>query len=192
MAKIAIDVVLLPPEEIMDQAIEINKKLKDDPIQLNKKNCLPHISLCMGLMDQKDFEKIKKILLDISKDFSGLNLNINKICNEKKSFKILYNEQLQKLHEKIMINLSPYLTYDAKVEHCFSPPNVVEKTLFWINNYKKNHPENFDPHITLGRNDVEEKDLNLNFVSSRLALCHLGNYCTCRKILYEINLKKDI
>jgi hypothetical protein len=188
MAKIAIDIVLLPPEEIMDQAIEINKKLKDDPIKLNKINCLPHISLCMGLMNENDFEKIKNIILEISKDFFKLNLKINKICNQSISFKISYNQNLQKLHEKIMLKLFPYLTYDAKIENCFSPPKVNEKTLFWINNYKKTSFENFDPHITLGINDFEEKDLKINLFASKLAICHLGNYCTCRKILYEVNL----
>ena len=53
MPKIAIDVVLLPPEEIMDKAIEINRQLADDPIKLNKENCLPHVSLCMGVVEEK-------------------------------------------------------------------------------------------------------------------------------------------
>jgi 2'-5' RNA ligase len=189
MPKIAIDIVLLPSEEIINKAIEINKKLKDDPIQLNKINCLPHISLCMGLMNEKNFEKIKKIIFEISKDFSKLNLTINKICDKQNSFKILYNENLQNLHEKIMINLLPYLTFNAKIENCFSPPKVNEKTLFWINNYKKTSFENFDPHITLGINNIQKQNLNINFTASKLAICHLGNYCTCRNILYETILK---
>ena len=41
MTEIAIDIVLLPPEEVMDKAIEINKRLTEDPIKLNKENCLP-------------------------------------------------------------------------------------------------------------------------------------------------------
>ena len=50
MAKIAVDVVLLPSEEMMDKAIEINRELLkrfDNKIILNKENCLPHISLAI-------------------------------------------------------------------------------------------------------------------------------------------------
>lgn len=60
MTKIAIDIVLLPPEEIMNKAIEINQQLADDGIKLNKKDCLPHISLCMGVISEEDLPEINQ------------------------------------------------------------------------------------------------------------------------------------
>lgn len=88
-----------------------------------------------------------------------------------------------------MTKLAPYLSYDAKLAMCFSPPTVVEKTLLWINNYKKSSFENFYPHITLAATSkIENKKLNINFVASKIAICHLGNYCTCRKIIISNNL----
>ncbi len=65
MAKIAIDVVLLPSEEMMNKAIEINKELlknNEDKIILDKEKCLPHISLCMGCIEEDKIPEIKNIL----------------------------------------------------------------------------------------------------------------------------------
>jgi len=61
MVKIAVDVVLLPSEEVTNQAIEANKGLLKqyaDRIILDKENCLPHISLAMGCMDEQDIANI--------------------------------------------------------------------------------------------------------------------------------------
>jgi len=189
MSKIAIDVVLLPPEDIMDKAIDINKHLADDPIQLDKENCLPHVSLCMGVVDEKNLPKIKAIIDEIGKHFSALSLTIDKINAEKYCcFDVTNTEDLQRLHETIMTELLPSLSYDALPEMCFSPP-VAAKTLFWINEYRgQSSFENFYPHITLGTTPIKNKTVNIPFTASKLAICHLGNYCTCRKILHTVTL----
>ncbi len=188
MTKIAIDVVLLPPENIMDKAIEINSQFADDPIKLNKENCLPHISLCMGVLEEENLTKIKAIIEEISKQFSKLFLTIDKISAEHVCFEVKNNETLQKLHEGIMTKLSPYLSYDATTDMCFSPPFVVEKTLTWINNYRNTSFEEFYPHITLGISKLENRDLNIDFVASKIVVCQLGNYCTCRKVIISSDL----
>ena len=188
MSKIAIDIALLPPEEIMDKAIEINNQLAGDLIKLNKKSCLPHISLCMGVAKEENLLKIKEVINEIEKDFSELSLTVSKINDEHICFEIKNNEDLQKLHEAIMTKLLPYLSYDATTDMCFSPPPVAEKTLFWINNYKDKFCfQNFYPHITLGTSKLKGEELNIDFTASKLIVCHLGNYCTCRKILYSVN-----
>ncbi|MFH1073205.1 MAG: hypothetical protein V1743_07295 [Nanoarchaeota archaeon] len=189
MPKIAIDVVLLPPEEIMERAIAINGNLKEDPIQLNKRNCLPHISLCMGVVKEEDLPIVKKLITEIASYHSKLSLTIGRINREQTTFDIKKTDDLQKLHEHIMTALSPYLSYDATTRMCYSPPPVVEKTVFWINNYReKSSFANYFPHITLGISNVTDKKLDIRFTASTLALCHLGNYCTCRKILHAVHL----
>jgi len=189
MSKIAIDIALLPPEEIMNKAIEINSQFADDPIQLNKENCLPHISLCMGVVEAEDLPKIEKIINEIIENFQALSLKINGINDKHTCFETKNNKDLQRLHETIMTELETYLSYNATTDMCFSPPIVDEKTVSWINGYKENTSfENFYPHITLGISKLEGKELNIDFMASKIAICHLGNYCTCRKILYSVNL----
>jgi 2'-5' RNA ligase len=192
MSKIAIDIVLLPPEDIMDKAIEINNDLKDDPIRMNKENCLPHISLCMGVMKEEELSEIKKIVDRIAFSHSGLSLTINKINGKNVCFEVKSNLDLQKLHELMMESLADYLSYDSTAEMFLSPPKISERTPSWTNKYRNNSSfKNFYPHITLGDagiSKLRDKELNIKFKVSKIAICHLGNYCTCRKILHSVNL----
>jgi len=194
MSKIAVDVVLLLPEEVTNQAIETNKRLLtqySNPIILDKENCLPHISLAMGCIDKHDIPNIEKILQTVALKHNPGQLNIRKInistnsFGEKVSaFEVEKTEKLLSLHEKIMRRMSPYFSYDVTAEMVLSPPAASESTLLWIKSYaEKSAFENFFPHITIGYGQLEEFPFSAEFTASKLALCHLGNHCTCRKVL---------
>jgi hypothetical protein len=79
-----------------------------------------------------------------------------------------------------------------------SPPMASESTLAWIKNYpEKSSFEKFFPHITIGYGEINDYSFGfpqggvppIEFAVSKLALCHLGNHCTCRKILASAELK---
>ena len=109
MAKIAVDVVLLPSDEMADKVIEANKELLKqyaDKIVLNKEDCLPHISLAMGCIDEKDIAEIERVLQTIANQYSLGQLNITGIHTETNSvgekvsvFEIERTEALQSLHK---------------------------------------------------------------------------------------------
>ena len=254
MAKIAVDAVLLPSEEMADKAIEANRELlkqcaefppvlapgsgpswpgqaetgrlrpdgrpsRDrqaevrDKIVLDKKNCLPHISLAMGCVNEKDIADIEKVLLTIAKGprFAGtkqysleqlsvidIRVGTNSAGEKVSVFRIERTKTFQLLHEEIMARLAPYFSYDVTADMIFSPPEAGESTLLWIKNYPdKSSFENFSPHITIGYGEIndysfgsrEAGSLPIKFTASKLALCHLGNHCTCRKILASAELE---
>ena len=200
MARIAVDVVLLPSDEMTDYAIEVNRgllKTFDNKIILDRENCLPHISLAMGCIDEKDIPDIEKILRDIAKQHSFRELRVVDIRAEtiptgKKvsGFEIEKTKELQLLHEEVMQRLTPYFTYDVTTAMLFSPPEVEQATLFWIKNYpEKSSFENFSPHITIGFGETDKVKVPIKFAASKLALCHLGNHCTCRKVLVSTELE---
>ena len=200
MAEIAVDVVLLPLEEMADKAIAANKELLKqcpDKIVLDKENCLPHISLAMGCIDERDIADIEKILQTIAKQSSLGQLNIIGIhtgtnsAGEKVSvFQIEKTEALQSLHEEVMQKLAPYFSYDVTVDMLLFPPRAGESTLAWIKNYpEKSSFEKFFPHITIGYGEINDYSFPIKFAVSKLALCHLGNHCTCRKILASVKLE---
>lgn len=196
MAKIAVDIVLLPSDEMMDEAIKVNRKLLEKII-LSKEDCLPHISLAMGVINKKDIPSINKDLQEIARQFSLINLDAINISTHKSAsgetvscFTIKNTKELQLLHEKVIGKMSQYFTYDAAEDMLYSPAGIEKSTLQWINNYPKNSSfENFSPHITIGFGEVSDVNLPIRFTASKLALCHLGNYCTCRKILASADLK---
>ena len=72
----------------------------------------------------------------------------------------------------------------------YGDQEVAESTLLWIKNYREKVSfENFFPHITIGYGQVESRVPQIIFAPSELTLCHLGNHCTCRKVLVSIKLK---
>jgi 2'-5' RNA ligase len=201
MSKIAIDVVLLPDNSMTNQAVGISRrqfKKFSGKIILNKENCLPHISLAMGGIKESDLQKVTKTLQDIASKFHTFELiadtyHDNTIPSKEivSEFIIKKAPELQSLHEIVMTKLKPFLLYDISINTVFSPPAVEEITLCWIKNYaKKSSFNNFNPHITIGFRKLDDINAPINFTASTLALCHLGNYCTCRKILFSKNLNR--
>ena len=221
MAKIAVDVALLPSEEMMNKSIDANRELlKQYPDrivlvraipepQLLAREAgsmgLPHISLAMGCIDEKDVTEIEKALEAIAEQHSlkkltaiGIYVSTNSAGEKISSFQIETSKTIQSLHEELMRTLRPYFNYIATPETILTPPQASESTLLWINNYpEKSSFEKFFPHITLGYGQIndfsfcsyKEWSFPIKFNASKLALCHLGNHCTCRKILTSTELK---
>ena len=201
MGKLAIDVVLLPSDEMMGKAVDINRELlKDnkDKIVLDKEKCLPHISLCMGVIEDKDIEDVEKVLKGISKEFSPFHLTAEKLKADKiptgdivSGIKVANHEELQKLHETVMNKLWKYLSYDVDTSMFYNPEEVEEVTTYWVKKYADKHenPFLFHPHITVGFGHTDKFEFPMEFKVSTLALCQLGNYCTCRKVLSSTELE---
>ncbi len=208
MAKIAVDVVLLPSEEMVDRTIAANRELQKqyaDKIILDKESCLPHISLAMGCIEERDIADIEKALQTIAKQTSlgqlsaiGIHTSENLTGEQVSVLQIEKTEALQSLHEEVMRRLEPYFNHDVTADMVLSRPMASESTLAWIKNYpEKSSFEKFFPHITIGYGEINDYSFGFRqggvppteFAVSKLALCHLGNHCTCRKILASVELE---
>ncbi|MBN2269912.1 MAG: hypothetical protein JXN61_04815 [Sedimentisphaerales bacterium] len=190
MAKIAVDVVLLPSETMADKVIEANRRLPDKRITLSKEGCLPHISLAMGCIEQDNVRQIEGILSEIAEQFAvgrlkiaDIHLGANSLGERVSSFEIERTEAIQSLHEQVMQRLKLYLSYDVTADMLLAPP-ISESTLRWIAEFpEKSAYANFFPHITIGYGEMGFFSVPAEFSVSKLALCRLGNHCTCRKVL---------
>ncbi|MEK6756422.1 MAG: 2'-5' RNA ligase family protein [Bacteroidota bacterium] len=199
MAKIAVDIVLLPSEEMMDKAIEANRELLKqctDKITLNKKDCLPHISLAMGCIEETDIANIEKTLRAVARNHPpgplsvvGIRIETNAARRKVSVFEVGKTEPLQSLHEAVMRELAPYFSYHVTADMVLSERVADELTLCWIRDYpEKSSFENFFPHITVGYGQITGLPSPIKFRAAQLALCHLGNHCTCRKVLASVEL----
>jgi len=202
MSKIAVDVVLLPDEEMTGRAIKANAEIikkAGREIVLNKEDCLPHISLAMGCIDRKDISAIEKILERIAEEYAsgaaklsitGVHIATNSVGEKVSAFIVEKTKGLQLLHEKIMQDLRPYFSYDVSADMIYGTGQVAHSTLLWIRDYPdKSSFANFSPHITIGYSEANSIESPIDFTTSRLALCHLGNHCTCRQILTSVEIK---
>ncbi len=199
MNRYAVDIVLLPPGEIMSKAIDLNRELirKNVPkIELNIENCIPHISLSMGVLKEIDREEFANELVSIAGKIKPLMLRCSGVYSVEipggenvSGIAIENSEELYNLHYEVMELSGRYLTGDATLDECYFPPPVEEITLQFINNYRERPAYgNFSPHITLGVGELTDPGFTDEFTASVLALFQLGNYCTCRRKMAEIEL----
>jgi 2'-5' RNA ligase len=196
--KKAVDVVLLPEEKITQKAIEMNAQLIQkcgSRLVLNKKDCLPHISLAMGCIDDGDLADINSTLKDITRDVQigsmeivGIEAQINAFGETMLLFKISRSNELQLLHEQVMESMLGFFKHKVSDDMLFD--HTVElSTLIWIRDYRERSSfYHFYPHITLGYGAIETAFPRLKFKPEYLAVCHLGNHCTCREVLLSIPL----
>lgn len=193
MATKAIDVVLLPDGAMTDRAIEANAELVEKfgaEIVLSKDNCLPHISLAMGCISESDIPAVADVLDTIAKTNHLTNLKVTGVrtSGQASVFEVQKTTELQSLHETVLKEVGPYLTSDVTNDMIYGG-RAVESTLQWIRDYLQNSSfERFFPHITIGYGQMQDISSPIEFTASALALCHLGNHCTCRDVLVSIDL----
>ena len=161
MSKIAIDIVLLPSKEMVDNAIKLNKKIAlhgKTEFELNTTNRVPHITLSMSCIEESNLNKIKNILSDISKNYSTFhltieNFRIENLKDDKKyiSLNIQDNAEIKKLHKEIMTKLQPYFTYNSSEGMFINPQEINDITIEWLNSWKNKHTklDLFKSHLSI-------------------------------------------
>lgn len=195
MNKLAIGIVLLPPKEIMAKAIEINQKLlketKSDLV-LDAQNCLPHITLAMGIAKENELPRIYELITDVAKRSHSLPLTITEteVLKHHKgamsAFNIERTKELQDLHNTVLEKIVPLFSYESETSMFFQPPVITEPSSWWKNRMPEEMiRENYHPHITLGHGEASPLNEPISFIASRIAVCHLGKNSTCRRILFE-------
>ncbi|HLG22558.1 MAG TPA: 2'-5' RNA ligase family protein [Candidatus Manganitrophaceae bacterium] len=201
MNRLAGDIVLLPAFELMEGAVRLNRELlksSKDKIVLNTIDCLPHLSLAMGCVKEEEIPALANLLEEITRRFPPIRLEITGIRvgaiatgESVSSLTVERTPELQSLHERIMNRIAPYVTEDAAPEMFIDFPKVDPASVEWVNRYRDAAGfGRFSPHITLGVGALETAiPFPLGGTASRLALCHLGNYCACRRILFETALR---
>lgn len=186
----AVDVVLLPSEEMTEHCIGCNKALItlfEPKIVLSARDSVPHISLAMGCLEDQYMNVIQIALAKIAHTFPPLLLKTDTIAKSGDfcGFAVKNTPVLQHLHETVMDKISPFLTHSAEKDMFFDSSCIDEETPSWVNRFPESSRKKFFPHITLGFGLMRGSFKNpITFSAPALALCHLGNYCTCRRVLW--------
>ena len=124
---IAVDVVLLPPSDVMDKAVEVNSKHVKDTgngeIVLDKEKCLPHITLAMGCVSEEHIERIDQILKSIAHDLCPPRLKTITLKDGKASIRVEKARDIELLHELVMIRMSPFFSHEVSKDMVYNPEN---------------------------------------------------------------------
>ncbi|MCH8219692.1 MAG: 2'-5' RNA ligase family protein [Planctomycetes bacterium] len=202
MEPLAIDVVLLPESKIAHDCIALNKRLVSESrseIVLDYEACLPHVSLAMGCMTQEALPEIATRLQRIIQESSiealrcqGIGTRVSSQGQPVSGLGLVATPTLQTLHERIMRDVAPLLSSEVTESMLHGDDPIAPSTLDWIRAYRESSSfDAFSPHITLGYGRLERTEFPSQFLARSLAVCHLGNHCTCRRILWETEISNQ-
>ncbi|MEA2033978.1 MAG: hypothetical protein U9N40_00570 [Euryarchaeota archaeon] len=198
---IAVDIVLLPPALVTDLAIKINEALisasGDNSIILGRETSIPHISLSMGCIRFSDMKELALLTEKIAQKYLPIDLPVKGVATVTTSsgervsgIDIIRTPALLALHKEIMNLVSDYAVSEVLPEMIYldSGEEISDFTLNYIDNFaSQSSYDYYSPHITLGYGEVKKAGECIkvpdSFRSFNIALCHLGNHCTCRKVL---------
>lgn len=191
----AVDIVLIPSEDIINLAITLNQRLTAPEIQLNRINAIPHISLAMAVIEEKDQSKICQKLNQLKQQTINLKLEIDHVFHNKVGKLVTgigfkRSTSLMQLHQAAVEILKTYAQKtDVENTKIFANGDLINypQPAKWVTDYFTDHAySNFDPHITIGYGDIGKIEKQ-EFSSQELTLYHLGPYCTCHTKIRAAN-----
>ncbi len=203
----AIDILLKPDENIVERAVEINKRLVAEyPLGFKlDESHIPHISILHCYVRTKDLEKVYSVVEYVitSENLTSLQLTAvkieYKITNESIGIATIIISPVDILlnfQTKLIDALKPYMENNSTAAAYVTSEeesNIDNSTLKYVENFIPDHSgANFIPHITVGMNNLEslEKLINepftpLKFPPVSIAIYQIGNNGVVSKVLKE-------
>tara|TARA_R110000851_G_scaffold333532_1_gene515076 strand:- start:38162 stop:38863 length:702 start_codon:yes stop_codon:yes gene_type:complete len=201
---IAIDVLLIPSEEMYAQSLQLNSLINQnnpETIKLDK-NHVPHITLLQCFINEEDLPKVNGALEGLFNTIKNDSLKAESLfyySEKEESFSMIAiekNEQLLQLHQKVIELVKPFIVKNGSEKSFVQNPDdspISESTLSYVPEFVDKHSfENFDPHISLGVAQTTLLDSlalqvfkPIQFKVESLSVYQLGDHGTAQKLLWE-------
>lgn len=202
MDSIPCDVVLLPSDELAENAIKASVLLEPygSLFTLELGKYFPHASLFMLQLRQADIAQVQELLGDIAKEFQSLQLKAERFYQAQCYVDVEYgkNEQLIQMQQSVVNTLNPIR--DGMREK--DKARMAEATGLALANFQKYGykyvGELFRPHITFTRFNEEQPDAEkvLPLITSfdgsftKIGFFEMGDNGTCVRKIADFNLRQ--
>ena len=190
---IALDVAVLPPPDVTAKAVALSATLPPDdspPLRLDADH-LPHVTLMQLFARVNELDLVLSKVDDTLRGMAPLHLAVTGAGQATNTVWLAIEKTppLVSLHEQLMEALRGVEREDGGTGAFFGDDARLRDVL-WVAGYRlKSSFHHFEPHITLGHGADPPVVESFTFAADRVAMCHLGRYCTCRRILREWKLQ---
>jgi 2'-5' RNA ligase len=190
---LALDLAILPPPDVHDRAVKISASLPEDESQGLRlgPQYLPHVTLTQQFIHSDDMEALFARVDETLRRQPPLTLRITGSAHGGRTvcMAIERTPALAGLHERLMEAMVPFERSGGDAE-AFFDSDARADDVAWVTTYRtKSSLRLFAPHITLGHATHAPSIAPDSFQASTVAACHLGRYCSCRRVLrrWELN-----
>lgn len=184
---VAVDVAILPPPDVMARAIAFSAGLPrdgSDRLQLDAAH-LPHITLTQQFVGYEEIDGIYAEIEEVLEAQLPLQLTITGSGQSGKTMWMAVERtpELLDLHERLM-NALKNVERTGGSQYAFLDGTGRVADVHWVGSFRQQAAFGaFTPHITLGHGTLLPRVEPMAFEATAIAVCHLGRFCTCRRVL---------
>jgi 2'-5' RNA ligase len=189
---IALDVALLPPPDVSARAAALSAALPEiesPPLRLDDAH-LPHITLTQLFARANELDQVHARVDDVLAGAAPVALRVIGAGQGTNSVWMAVEKApaLVALHERLMEALRGLERPDGSTAAFFEGDARLRDVL-WVTSYRlKSSLHHYEPHLTLGHGAAAPGVEPFAFRADTVAVCHLGRYCTCRRVLRQWTL----
>jgi len=184
---VALDVAILPPPDVRARAIALSAALPadgSDGLPLDETH-LPHVTLTQAFVRAEELQAALERVDEVLRGQRPFAVSVNG-CG--KSGHTIWMEvertpRLVELHEQLMEALRGY-ERPGGTPAAFVDGDARVADVVWVTSYRlKSAFHAFTPHITLGHGEHAPVIEPFGFEADTIAVCQLGRFCTCQRVL---------
>jgi hypothetical protein len=184
---IAVDIAILPPAEVCERAIALSAALPVHESQglVLGGDRLPHVTLTQQFVPVAALDRFIEQVDQVVGTCAQLHLRVTGGGKGSHSVWMSIDRvpALVHLHEQLLLATEALdrATGDAAA---FLGDDVRDRDVRWVREFRRESSfDRFTPHITLGHASDPPFVEPLDFVATTIAVCHLGRFCTCQRII---------
>jgi 2'-5' RNA ligase len=191
---VALDVAILPPSDATTRAIELSAAVPAEGsrgLTLGKEH-LPHITLTQQFIREDELDAAFGCVNEVLANQPPIRVPITGGGRSGRTLWLAAQRtpELVDLHERLMEALRGFERPEGG-PHSFFEGNGRVGDVLWVSGFRRQSSFGaFNPHITLGHGKGAPVVEPFTFDATTVAACHLGRFCTCRKILRAWDLRR--
>jgi 2'-5' RNA ligase len=194
MAKlVALDVAILPPPEVSARAVELSASLPAEGSQGLRLDAehLPHVTLAQQFVREEELDAVFERIDAVVAGQPPMRVLVTGSGNSGHTLWLAIERtpELNALHEQLMEAVRGLERPDGG-PGAFVDGEGRAGDVIWVATYRlKESFASFAPHITLGHGHQAPPVEPFAFDATTIAACHLGRFCTCRRVLRSWSLR---
>ena len=192
-------IAILPPPEVSERAVALSAALSSAESQGLRlgPEFLPHITLTQQFVSLDSLDAALAQVDGVLRGQEALALRVTGAGKGSNSvwMAIERTAALVTLHEGLMRATELFEVRDGDTPRksdgvakagasAFFGEDARDRDVQWVREFRRASSfARFTPHITLGHASTPPHVEPMDFVATRVAVCHLGRFCTCRRII---------
>ena len=185
---VAVDVAVLLPPAAQALVARLNAQLTAPPDGFRfDATHLPHVTLAQQFVPAADLPLVEAEVGAVLAAFPRLTLTAERLASSGRTTSLVLaaTRSIDAIHTRVMDRLAAFdMTAGDGAAFVADDEPARARDVEWVTRFRTAAAyASFQPHVTLGVGVLDAPAPAFEFEVNEVALCHLGRFCTCRRVL---------